>query len=130
MSNIVNKPNGTGIRRLLKATQCSNRGLLVAFKNESAFRQELLLGILLVPLSFVIATNLIHWFVLMGSILLLLIVELINSAIEATCDAITLEHNELIKNAKDIGSAAVFITVVFLSVTWLTSIFNLFFPKL
>lgn len=130
MNNIVNKPNGTGIRRLLKATQCSNRGLLVALKNESAFRQELLLGIILLPLSFVIATNLIHWFVLMGSILLLLIVELMNSAIEATCDAIMLEHNELIKNAKDIGSAAVLVSIVFLSVTWLTSIFNLFFPIL
>lgn len=124
----MNKPNGSGLMRIIKATKCSNDGLLTAIRNESAFRQELLLVVVLLPMSFLIASSFIHWFILFGSLLLLLIVELVNSAIEATCDAITLEHSELIKHAKDIGSAAVFLCLILLSVIWLVSITHLFFP--
>ena len=112
------KPGKTGIRRLLDATGYSMSGLAAAFRNEAAFRQELLLAAILAPLSFFLAEGLVQWLLLILPLFLLLIVELLNSAIEATIDRIGDEHNELSGRAKDMGSAAVFICLLLIAVTW------------
>lgn len=114
----VNKPNGTGISRIINATLCSVRGFKAAWLHESAFRQELLLVMLLLPLSFMLCTSRNHWLLLFASLLLLLIAELVNSALEALADAITLAHHPLIGRAKDIGSAVVFVALCLLVVVW------------
>ena len=120
------KPNGSGAKRLLKSLLCSFKGLTSAFKYEVAFRQELLLAMLLFPLSFFIAEGVYSWVALNLSILFLLIVELINSAIEALADKITLEHDELIGRAKDIGSAAVLLATLALGIIWGTFTYQFF----
>ena len=112
------KPGKTGIRRLLDATGYSMSGLAAAFRNEAAFRQELLLTAVLAPLSFFLAEGLVQWLLLILPLFLLLIVELLNSAIEAAIDRIGDEPNELSGRAKDMGSAAVFICLLLIAVTW------------
>ena len=112
------KPGKTGIRRLLDATGYSIKGLRSAFKYESAFRQELLLVLVLFPLSFVLAQGHTQWMLLVAPLFLLLIVELLNSAIESVVDRIGDEHHELSGRAKDMGSAAVFICLVLIAVSW------------
>jgi len=114
----TNKVNGTGLSRLFKATYCSYKGFKAALKFESAFRQELLLALFLLPLSFYLAQSTLHQIMLIGSLLFLLFAEIINSAVEALADKITLEHDELIGRAKDLGSAGVFIALTFLWLLW------------
>ncbi len=113
-----NKFNGTGFSRLFKATYCSFKGFKAAFKYESAFRQELLLCLILMPFSFVIAQTIHHWIALIFALAFLLFAEVINSALEALADKITLEHSELIGRAKDLGSSGVFIALVMLMFVW------------
>jgi diacylglycerol kinase (ATP) len=113
----------TGLKRLINAIGYSFSGLKAAFKNEDAFRQEIFLTIVLVPLAFHIANNSIEIALLLISTLLVPIVELLNSAIETTVDRISLEQHKLAKRAKDIGSAAVFLSLVNLSAVWLIIIF-------
>jgi len=113
-----NKPNGKGLTRLLKATRCSVLGFKAAFKHESAFRQELLLCLVLTPIAFVVASSGVQFALLFGCLLLLLLVEIINSAIEAVVDRIGLEHHELSGRAKDLGSAAVFLALFFCIIIW------------
>ncbi|WP_019026494.1 diacylglycerol kinase [Colwellia piezophila] len=113
-----NKPNGSGFSRILKATRCSFLGLQAAYKHESAFRQELCLCLGLFPLSLFIATSGMQLALLLSSLILLLLVEVINSAIEAVVDRIGLEHHELSGRAKDLGSAAVFLALSICVVTW------------
>lgn len=112
------KPGKTGIRRLLDATGYSMKGLRSTFKYESAFRQELLLVLVLFPLSFVVARGHTQWMMLVAPLFLLLIVELLNSAIESVVDRIGDEKHELSGRAKDMGSAAVFICLVLIAVFW------------
>lgn len=112
------KPGKTGIRRLMDAMGYSMKGLRSAFKHESAFRQELLLFVILFPLSFVVAEGLTQWMMLVAPLFLLLIIELLNSAIEAVVDRIGDEHHELSGRAKDMGSAAVFICLVLIAGFW------------
>ena len=114
----INKPNGTGISRLFKATYCSIKGFKAAWRYESAFRQELILVLILLPFSFVVTQSTNHWLVLIFSLLFLLFAELVNSALEALADKVCLDHDELIGRAKDIGSAIVFIALVFLTLVW------------
>ena len=116
--NLVNKPNGIGIGRILKATQCSIKGFKAAFKEESAFRTELALGVILLPLSFWLAQSLQHWVILIVSFLFLLIVELLNSAIEALTDRVGVEYHVLSGRAKDIASAAVTLALIVLFIVW------------
>jgi diacylglycerol kinase (ATP) len=118
------KPNGSGLTRILKAMRCSFLGLKAAYKHESAFRQELCLSLLLLPLSLLIANSGIQLALLIGSLILLLLVEVINSAIEAVVDRIGLEHHELSGRAKDLGSAAVFLAVFFCAITWAGILFD------
>lgn len=107
-----------GIQRLYKATLFSLQGLRVAFRNETAFRLEVVLSIFLIPLGLWLGDNGIERALLVGSILLVMIVELINSGIEAVVDRIGGEHHELSGIAKDVGSAAVLIALVNVLVVW------------
>lgn len=93
-------------------------GLRSAWKHEDAFRQESFLAMLLVPLAFLLTADNIARALMVASVLLVLIVELLNSAIEATVDRISLENHQLAKRAKDIGSAAVFVSLMNVLVVW------------
>ena len=113
-----------GIRRLLNAFGYSCSGLQEAFRNEDAFRQEVLLAGVLIPLAFLIEQHMLGRALMIACVLLLLIVELINSAIEATVDRISLDDHRLAKRAKDIGSAAVLISLLNLLVVWVLVLLN------
>ncbi|MCE8005102.1 diacylglycerol kinase [Billgrantia ethanolica] len=112
------KPARTGWRHLIDATGYSIKGLRFAFHHETAFRQELALCVVLLPLAWWIGAGPVEWILLMGSCLLVLTVELINSAIESVVDRIGTEHHELSGRAKDIGSAAVMIALIAAGLTW------------
>ncbi|MFN4065247.1 diacylglycerol kinase [Azoarcus communis] len=108
----------TGLVRVWNAFGYSLAGLKAAFRLEDAFRQECLLAAILIPAALFVPTNGTGKALLIGSTLLVLIVELLNSAIEATVDRVSLEHHQLAKRAKDIGSAAVLIALVNLAAVW------------
>ena len=108
----------TGVRRLVNAFGYSMAGLKAAYQNEDAFRQEVLLAIVLLPLAFILEQEAIGRALMVGSVLLVIMVELLNSAVEATVDRISLENHLLAKRAKDIGSAAVFVSLVNLAAVW------------
>lgn len=112
------KPGNTGIKRIFNAFFYSLAGLKAAWKNEAAIRQESILLILLSPCAFWLADDAISRALLLASLLLVIIVELINSAIEAVVDRIGSEHHELSGRAKDIGSAAVLIALLNVAVIW------------
>lgn len=109
----------TGLVRLWNAVHYSLAGLKAAYRHEDAFRQEVHLAILLIPLTFLLPVTNIGRALMIGSILLVLIVELLNSAVEATVDRISLDHHRLAKRAKDIGSAAVLISLINVVIVWL-----------
>jgi len=108
----------TGIQRIWNAIFYSIAGLKAAFRHEDAFRQETWLGLILIPTSLFLPTNGTGHALMIASVLLVLIVELVNSAIEAAIDRISLEKHKLSKRAKDIGSAAVLIALINVVVTW------------
>lgn len=112
------KPRNTGLTRVWKATIYSAQGLQAAWKHESAFRQELVLGLILLPISFWISNTWVEVAVLMGVCFLVLIVELLNSAIEAVVDRVGPEHHDLAGQAKDMGSAAVMLSLIMAFGTW------------
>lgn len=120
----MGKAGATGIKRVIDAAGYSLRGLSAAFKNEAAFRQELALVVILTPVAFYVGQSNIERTILMASLLLVLIVELLNSAIEAVVDRISDEHHELSGRAKDIGSAAVFVSLANVVVVWAIIIFT------
>lgn len=109
----------TGIKRLINAFGYSLSGFKVAFAKEDAFRQEVFLSIILVTVAILISNSSIELVLLIGSTLLVPIIELLNSAIEAAVDRISFEHHILAKRAKDIGSAAVFLSIINLIAVWL-----------
>ena len=109
----------TGIRRLVAAARNSFAGLGDAVASEAAFRQELVLAVVLVPLALWLGQTGAERALLAGSVLLVLVVELLNSAIEATVDRVSLERHPLAKRAKDLGSAAVLVALVLAAATWL-----------
>ena len=108
----------TGLRRIVNACGYSLSGLRAALRHEDAFRQEVLLALVLVPLALWLGHDGIGRALMVGSVLLVLIVELLNSAVEATVDRVSLEHHDLAKRAKDIGSAAVMIALVNVLLVW------------
>ncbi|TCS71293.1 diacylglycerol kinase [Sulfuritortus calidifontis] len=114
----------TGLTRLWNAFFYSLDGFKAAFRHEDAFRQEVLLAAVLVPLAFFVGNGGIERALLIASVLLLLIVELINSAIEATVDRISLENHSLAKRAKDIGSASVLLAIILMVAVWALVIFG------
>ncbi len=107
-----------GFKRVLNATGYSLAGLRAAFRGEAAFRQLVLLNLVLVPLSFVFPVSRGERAMLIAVCLLALIVELFNSAIEAVVDRISLERHPLSKDAKDMGSAAQFVALTMIAVVW------------
>lgn len=108
----------TGCARLIKAAYCSLAGLGSALKHEAAFRLEVIVASLLITVSFCLDIELAHHLILIGSIFLVLIVEILNSAIEVVVDDISLERRPLAKRAKDMGSAAVFISLLNCAICW------------
>jgi diacylglycerol kinase (ATP) len=108
----------TGFRRLVSATRNSFAGFAEALRCEDAFRQELFLALILVPLSFRVGANGVERALLVGAVLLVLVVELLNSAIEATVDRISFDDHRLAKRAKDIGSAAVMLALLNAACIW------------
>lgn len=112
------KPRNKGIRRILKASIYSLQGLKAALKYEAAVRQELVLLIIAVLLLYWFDVSQVERILMLGTVVLVLIVELINSAIEAVVDRIGVERHELSGRAKDMGSAAVFVALLFAAFTW------------
>jgi diacylglycerol kinase (ATP) len=111
-----------GLQRVLNATRYSFDGLREAWAHEDAFRQEVLLAAVLIPLAFWLPLGYIEKILLVGVVVLVLIVELLNTGIEAAVDRDSLEINSLGKRAKDIGSAAVMLALVLAAGTWVTVI--------
>ena len=108
----------TGLRRLINAFGYSIAGTLAAFKHEDAFRQEVILTAILTPVAIYYGETAIDQALMIGSLLLIIIVELLNSSIEATVDRISVKHHKLAKRAKDIGSAAVFFSLINAVIIW------------
>jgi diacylglycerol kinase (ATP) len=119
----VQQKNPQGITRLIKAAGYSYLGIKAAIKNEAAFREELLLCIVLIPLAFWLDVTTIERLLMVLSLLFLLVVELLNSAVEAVVDRVGSEHHPLSGQAKDMGSAAVFIAMLMGVIVWVTAIF-------
>ncbi|EJO2020959.1 diacylglycerol kinase [Vibrio vulnificus] len=115
----LGKPGNTGIKRIIKATGYSIQGLKAAFKHEAAVRQEFALLVVAIALATWLDVSMLERITLLAVVVLVLIVELMNSAVEAVVDRIGVEHHELSGRAKDIGSAAVLVALIFASFTWL-----------
>jgi diacylglycerol kinase (ATP) len=109
-----------GIARIVAALRHSADGLVEAFRSEAAFRQELALCAVLIPLAVWLPVGGLERLLLIGSLVAVLVVELLNTAIEAVVDRVGLERHPLSKTAKDIGSAAVLLTLLMAAGTWLT----------
>jgi len=108
----------TGVARIWNAFLYSMEGISAAFRHETAFRQEVLLAVILMPTAMLLPANGTGKALMLGSVLLVLIVELINSAIEALVDRISPEHHPLAKRAKDFGSAAVLLSLINVPLIW------------
>lgn len=116
----------TGLSRVLHATGHSAAGLRAAYRNESAFRQEFWLAVVMIPASFWLGRNWIEVALLASTVLIVLIVELLNSGIEAAIDRISFDHHELSGRAKDYASAAVMLSLVLCAAVWLAAIWQRF----
>ncbi|MFT6915778.1 MAG: diacylglycerol kinase (ATP) [Motiliproteus sp.] len=114
----VAKPGRTGLIRILYAAKYSWQGFKAAWTHEAAFRQESLLALALLPLGFLVAADTLELVLLWLSLGLVLLMELLNSAIEAVVDRVGAELHPLSGRAKDIGSAAVFLALLLLVMTW------------
>jgi len=114
------KPGKTGISRVIAATGYSIQGLKAAWTHEAAIRQEVIVAVLLSIVAILLPVTHIERILLITSLLLVVIVELINSAIEAVVDRIGAEKHELSGRAKDIGSAAVFVALLYVAFVWIT----------
>jgi diacylglycerol kinase (ATP) len=108
----------TSIKRLINAFGYSISGTFAAFKHEDAFRQEVILAVILTPAALYFGETAIEQALMVSSLLFIIVVELLNSAIEATVDRISVKHHKLAKRAKDIGSAAVFFSLINASAIW------------
>ncbi len=111
----------TGLDRILHATGYSLAGLRAAYRGESAFRQEVALGAVLLPAAFWLGRGWVEVGLLVGSVVLVLVVELLNSAVEAAIDRVSLDLHPLSKRAKDLGSAAVMLSLLFAAGLWLAA---------
>jgi diacylglycerol kinase (ATP) len=117
----------TGVQRMLNACVYSVHGLESAFRHEEAFRQEVWLAAVLIPIALLLDVGGLGKALMVGSVLLVLIVELLNSAIEAAVDRISLDQHQLAKRAKDLGSAAVFLSLVNVGAVWALVLWARFF---
>lgn len=114
----------TGLRRVWNALHYSLEGLSAAYRHEDAFRQEVLLAALLIPLALFLPVASLGKALMIACVLLVLVVELLNSAIEAVVDRVSLENHRLAKRAKDIGSAAVLVSLVNVALVWGLALFG------
>ena len=114
----MGKPGNTGIRRLIRATRYSAQGFAHAWRYEAAFRQEIALTLILLPLALWLGRSGFERLLLIGCCLIVLIVELLNSAVEAAIDRFGDEQHELSGRAKDLGSAAVFVSLILVAAVW------------
>ena len=114
------KPGYQGVTRIIKAAGYSAKGFRAAWKYESAFRQEVVLTATLIPLAFLLGRNPVEVGLLIASLLLVVIVELLNSGIEALVDRVGDEPHQLSGRAKDLGSAAVFVALILTLVLWVS----------
>ncbi len=115
----MGKTNASGLTRVINAAGYSWKGIIYAYRNEAAFRQEAWLSLFLLPAVFYFANSLTEQLVLITSLLFVLVIELINSAIEAVVDRFGDEHHPLSGAAKDMGSAAVLFAIIIAILTWL-----------
>lgn len=118
------KVNGTGIARLKRAMRCSIQGLSAAYRNEEAFRQEVLACLVLLPLACWLGDTNVERALLAGSLVILLIVEILNTAVEVVVNRISAERHELSRLAKDLGSAAVALAIAHAAIIWLLVLFT------
>ena len=114
----MGKPGNTGVRRIINAMFFSFAGIKTAWQNEAAFRQESLLCVVLIPAGVWLGQNAVERALLIGSCLIVLIVELLNTAVEFVVDRVGTDHHRLSGQAKDLGSAAVFMSLVVVVVIW------------
>lgn len=119
----MGKTGVTGIKRIINAAGYSWLGFTAAYKHEAAFRQELWLSIILAPLAVYLGDNITDKIILLCSLLFVLIVELLNSAIESVVDRIGDDHHELAGRAKDMGSAAVFLAITVAILIWIAVLY-------
>jgi diacylglycerol kinase (ATP) len=111
-------PRNKGLKRIVNAFFHSSNGLKTCFQKEEAFRQEIFLAIILIPLALWIGDDTVEKLLLIGSVFLVLITEILNSAVERAIDRISFERHELSKEAKDMGSAAVMLSVMLAVIVW------------
>lgn len=116
----------TGIDRVRRALGYSLQGLSLAIRSESAFRQEAVLALVMLPAAFWLGKTWVEVVLLAGSVLLVMIVELLNSGIEAAIDRVSYDMHELSKRAKDFGSAAVLLALLICGGTWAAALFQRF----
>jgi diacylglycerol kinase (ATP) len=112
------KPGNTGFRRVLNATSYSIAGLRAAWRTEAAFRQECVAVVVLIPIALWLGQSAVQRALLVSSCVLVLIVELVNTAIEFVVDRVSTDHHELSGRAKDAGSAAVFTSIALAALVW------------
>ena len=125
----MGKPGNTGLRRVINATFFSFAGLKTAWRNEAAFRQECALAIVLMPVGFWLGRTAVERSLLIGACLIVLIVELLNTAVEFVVDRIGSDHHELSGHAKDLGSAAVFVSLALTLLVWVLIGWERFGPR-
>jgi diacylglycerol kinase (ATP) len=123
------KPGNTGVRRVVNAMFFSFAGLRTAWRSEAAFRQECVLAALLIPAGCWLGRNAVERSLLIGSCLLVLIVELLNTAVEFVVDRIGSDHHLLSGHAKDVGSAAVFVSLMLTALVWALIAWSRFAPS-
>ena len=116
----------TGLDRILHAAGYSLDGLVSAYRGESAFRQEIWLAVFLIPMAFWLGQTWIEVALLAGSVVGVMVVELLNSAVEATVDRISFDLHPLAKRAKDYGSAAVFLSLAMTGAIWASALWHRF----
>jgi diacylglycerol kinase (ATP) len=116
----------TGLDRLVRATGYSFDGLLAAYRCESAFRQEFWLAAVMLPVALWIGQGWVETALLVGTVMLVLIVELLNSGIEAAIDRVSFELHDLSKRAKDLASAAVLLSLLLCGLVWTMALWHRF----
>ena len=113
-----------GFTRAIHAAKNSWNGLIFAYQEESAFRQELVLLVLLTPIAIILPVSVIEKALMISALLMVLAIELLNSSVEAAIDRISFEHHDLSKRAKDFGSAAVMLALLIAFIIWAAVIFQ------
>jgi diacylglycerol kinase (ATP) len=114
----------TGMDRVIRAAGYSVEGLIGAYKGESAFRQEFWASVVMLPLAFWLGRTWVEVALLAGTVMLVMVVELLNSAVEAAIDRISFENHELSKRAKDLGSAAVLLALILCAGVWASAVWH------